>query len=70
MKLDNWKTTVSGIGATLFALLGALAALPYSLGEIANILPSKHKETIFVVSAAAAAILKVWNSLAQQDAKK
>lgn len=66
--MKNLKTTITGISATLFTLLGILAALPYTLGDIANILPSKHKETIFIVSASAAAALKVWNSIVQKDA--
>jgi hypothetical protein len=67
--MKNWKTTVSGIGTAVFATLTALAALPYQMGEVATIIPPGYKEKIFIASAFAAFALKVWNSVAQQDAK-
>lgn len=67
--MKNWQTTVSGIGAAAFAVLTALAALPYQLGELATVIPSAYKEKIFVAAATATFILKVWNSIAQQDKK-
>ena len=63
----NWKTTVSGIGAMIFSVLTALAALPYTLGDIATIIPPEYKAKVFLYSAIAAAALKVWNSVQQKD---
>lgn len=63
----NWRTTVSGVGAALFSLLTILAALPYEAGSLANLFPVEWKPTILMVSAAAAAILKIWNSVVQKD---
>lgn len=67
MNIQNWKTTVSGVGASLFALLTALAALPYQLGDVATIIPAAYKEHIFIGGAIATVILKVWNSIVQKD---
>ena len=63
----NWKTTVSGIGSAIFALLTAVSALPYTLGDIATIIPPEHKSTIFTVSAIATVLLRIWNSTQQKD---
>lgn len=63
----NWKTTVSGIGAAVFAGLTTLAGLPYELGSIAEILPPTWKPLIFKGSLAATILLKVWNSFAQKS---
>lgn len=65
----NWRTTVSGIGAAIFGFLTILAALPYELGAVANIFPPQWKVRIALYGAIAAAILKVWNSIAQKDKK-
>lgn len=63
----NWKTTVSGIGAAIFGLLTILAALPYEMGDVANLFPPAWKAKIAAVAALAAALLKIWNSVAQKD---
>ena len=63
----NWKTTVSGIGAMIFAALTALAGLPYTLGDVATIIPPEYKAKVFTASLIATAILKVWNSIVQKD---
>jgi hypothetical protein len=63
----NWKTTVSGIGAALFGLLTILAALPYEMGDLANLFPPAWKAKIAATAAVAAALLKVWNSVAQKS---
>ena len=65
--MKDWKTTLSGIGAAVFSVLTLLAALPYQLGDLATFIPSKYKETVFVVAASAAFILKVINSVVQKD---
>jgi len=66
--MKNWKTTVSGIGAALMSLLGAIAALPYSLGEVATILPPVWKSRVAIGGFIAAFALKTINSIAQKDA--
>lgn len=63
----NWKTTVSGIGAAIFALVSVLATLPYELGDAGNIFPPAYKAKIAVVGAIAALMLRVWNSFVQKD---
>lgn len=63
----NWKTTVSGIGAALFGLLTLLAALPYSLGDIATIIPPEWKGKIAALGLIAGTVLKIWNSTQQKD---
>lgn len=51
----------------IFSALTALAALPYTLGDIATIIPPEYKAKVFLYSAIAAAALKVWNSVQQKD---
>ena len=63
----NWKTSVSGIGAAIFTMLGAIAALPYSFGEIASLMPPQWKGRVAVAGFAAGFILKVWNAIQQKD---
>lgn len=63
----NWRTSISGVGAALFAFLTMLAALPYEMGEIANIFPPAWKAKIATAAAIATLILKWWNALAQKD---
>lgn len=63
----NWRTTLSGIGAAIFALLSMLAVAPYSLGELATIIPPEYKSRILVASAVAAFLLRTWNSVSQKD---
>lgn len=63
----NWKTTVSGIGSAIAALLTILAALPYQLGEIATIIPPGWKGKIVTVGLLATTALRIWNSIQQKD---
>lgn len=63
----NWQTTISGIGAALFAALTFLAGLPYETGGIAEIFPIEWKPTIFKVALAATVILKIWNAYQQKS---
>lgn len=66
--MKNWKTTVSGIGAALFSLLTALAALPETLGPVADTIPADWKPFVVKASIVSALALKIWNSIAQKDA--
>lgn len=63
----NWKTSVSGIGSAIFALLTAVAALPYTLGDVATIIPPEYKAKVFTISAIATVALRFWNSVQQKD---
>lgn len=64
----NWRTSLSGIGAALFAALTAVAALPYQLGDVATILPPEWKPVIFKWSLIATVVLKILNSAMMKDA--
>jgi hypothetical protein len=63
----NWRTSVSGIGAAIFGLLTMVAALPYEMGDVANIFPPEWKAKIATASAIATLVLKWWNATAQKD---
>lgn len=63
----NWRTTLTGWLETASWLLALLAAAPYTLGEVANILPPAWKETIFKISATAAGILAFVNRTLAKD---
>ena len=63
----NWKTLVSGAGTAIFGALTTLASLPYTLGDIATIIPPEWKPIVFKYSLIATVILKFWNSLAQKS---
>jgi len=58
MKNINWKQ----VGVAVASVLAALSALPYSLGDIATVIPPAWKPKLFVVSAAAAIALRLWNA--------
>lgn len=64
----NWRTTLSGWGFALSGLLAALAAAPYELGAVAEIVPPEWKPVIFKVSAVAAFLLKLINASVAKDA--
>jgi hypothetical protein len=63
----NWKTRVSGIGTAIFSALTVLAALPYSLGDLATVIPPSWKAKIVVGGLVGAFGLRVWNSVAQKS---
>lgn len=63
------KTTLASIGVALTSTLTALAALPYTLGDVATIIPAEWKTRVFVASALATFILKVVQGVVSQDAK-
>jgi hypothetical protein len=50
---------LAGYGSIVMSLLTALAAAPYSLGEVAMIIPPHWKERVFVVGAIATLLLRV-----------
>ena len=50
---------LAGDGAIAMSLLTALAAAPYTLGEVATIIPPEWKEKVFVVGAIATMLLRV-----------
>jgi hypothetical protein len=51
--------TLAGYGSIIMSLLTALAAAPYSLGEVATIIPPEWKERVFVAGAIATMLLRV-----------
>lgn len=63
----NWRTSVTGIGAALFGTLTVLAALPYEMGDAANIFPPLWKARVAAISAIAALLLKICNAVVQKD---
>jgi hypothetical protein len=58
---------LAGYGAIVMSLLTALAAAPYTLGEVATIIPPHWKAKIFVVSAIATVILRIIRDNVQLD---
>jgi len=63
----NWRTTITGWLETASWLLALLAGAPYTLGEVANILPPEWKATIFKISACAAGVLAFLNRSLTKD---
>ncbi len=63
----NWRTTVSGLGSSIFAVVTVLAALPYTLGDISTIVNPAWKKDVFIVSGLATLALRVWNAFVQKD---
>lgn len=59
--------SLAGYGAIVMSLLTALAAAPYTLGEVATIIPPHWKAKIFVVSAIATVILRIIRDNVQSD---
>jgi len=51
--------SLAGYGAIVMSLLTALAAAPYTLGEVATIIPPDWKAKVFAVSAIATVILRI-----------
>jgi len=54
----NWKI----VGATIASALTILAALPYSLGDLATIIPSEWKPKIVAIGLIATVVLRLWNT--------
>ncbi|MBA3354263.1 MAG: hypothetical protein H0U23_17870 [Blastocatellia bacterium] len=55
------------MGTALFSLLTALAAVPYTIGDLGNIIPPEYKAKLFAVALTSAFILRVWNASLQKD---
>jgi hypothetical protein len=54
----NWKI----VAATLTSTLTILAALPYSLGDLAAIIPPAIKGYVVTVGLIATTVLRLWNT--------
>ncbi len=69
--MKNWKTTATGIGATIMWAGTMLAAAPHDARAqmIGDLLPEPWRIFALNVCLAAAAILQSGNALAQADAK-
>lgn len=65
----NYKTSLTGIGTAIFSGLTALAALPYTIGDLGNLIPPEYKAKIFSVGLIATVVLRIWNSLLQRTRK-
>jgi hypothetical protein len=63
----NWRTTLTGAGTAIMAGLTMVAALPNSLGDMAEIIPPAYKPDVIKVSLGAAVLLHIGNSLFQKD---
>lgn len=63
----NWKTLVSQIGVAIFSLLTVLAALPYTLGDIATIIPPEWKTKVVTIGIVATFVLRILNGMHQKD---
>ena len=50
---------LAGYGSIIMSLLTALAAAPYSLGEVATIIPPQWKERVFIAGAIATLLLRI-----------
>jgi hypothetical protein len=67
--MKNWKTTLTGLLSSLTAALTALAALPYELGDIAQVIPPEHKALVFKVGLWATIALRIIKALNTEDSK-
>ncbi len=63
----NYKTSLTGIFTAIFSGLTALAALPYTIGDLGNIIAPEYKAKIFSLSLIATVVLRIWNSVLQKD---
>jgi len=50
---------LAGYGSIVMSLLTALAAAPYSLGEVAMVIPPEWKQRVFIAGAIATMLLRV-----------
>jgi len=63
------KTTLASIGVALTSTLTTLAALPYTLGDAATIIPAEWKLRVVIIGLISTAILKVIQGVVSADAK-
>ena len=66
IKKVNWRS----IGAALFSFLTMLSVAPYTLGDVANLIPPKFKVWVFMASSVAAMILRFSNSVKPKEEEK
>lgn len=64
-KMPHLTRKQSGIAAAAMSLLAMLAALPYTLGSIATIIPSDLKPSVTIISMLAAFVLRVINQTSE-----
>ena len=50
---------LAGYGSIIMSLLTALAAAPYSLGDVATIIPPEWKQRVFIAGAIATLLLRI-----------
>ena len=50
---------LAGYGSIVMSLLTALAAAPYSLGEVSMLIPPHWKERVFIAGAIATLLLRI-----------
>lgn len=62
--MNNWKAIITGIGAALTSALAGIAALPYTLGDVALWIPADYKAQVAVASIFATVALRFLQSLA------
>lgn len=62
----NWKS----IGAAVASALTMLAALPYTLGDVATIIPPSWKPYVATVGIIAGFLLRSWNAKQPQQPPK
>jgi len=51
--------SLAGYGSIIMSLLTAFAAAPYSLGEVAMIIPPEWKQRVFIAGAIATLLLRI-----------
>ena len=57
------------MGAAIFGALTILAALPYTLGDLATIIPPTWKPKIVMVGLVSTVGLRIWNSIVPKQAE-
>jgi len=55
----NWRS----VGAAVASTLTILAALPYTLGELATVIPPDWKPKVVLIGLVASVGLRIWNSV-------
>lgn len=63
----NWRTLLSGVAFAATSALATLAALPYTMGDVATMIPPEWKAPLFKWSGIAAVVLKIINSMVAKD---
>ena len=66
--MNDWKTTLTGIGSALTLGLTFLASLSYQFGDVADVFPPEWKKWVMLGGLLATVILKSMNAVYQADA--